>query len=116
MVYSQAKVIAGGLTHIPVVISVFYFVMTFFNKRALEFAEKNKSIKLKSKLKNEANQLITIKSETQERKENKGKEEKKKSVKELSNRLEDIQQKAEDLKEKVKKNKKKKKKRDMTRD
>ena len=36
MVYSQAKVIAGGLAHIPIVISVFYLVMTTFNKRALE--------------------------------------------------------------------------------
>ena len=47
MVYSQAKVIAGGLAHIPIVISVFYFIMKTFNKRALEFAEANKSIKLK---------------------------------------------------------------------
>ncbi len=41
MVYSQAKVIAGGLIHIPIVIGVFYLIMTFFNKRALEFAEAN---------------------------------------------------------------------------
>ena len=33
MVYSQAKVIAGGLAHIPIVIGIFYFIMTFFNKR-----------------------------------------------------------------------------------
>ena len=45
MVYSQAKVIAGGLAHIPIVIAGFYFIMTFFNKRALEFAESNKSKK-----------------------------------------------------------------------
>ena len=37
MVYSQAKVIAGGLAHIPIVISVFYLIMTFFNKRAIKF-------------------------------------------------------------------------------
>ena len=48
MVYSQAKVIAGGLAHIPIVISVFYFIMISFNKRALEYAEANKSIKPKS--------------------------------------------------------------------
>ena len=41
MVYSQAKVIAGGIAHIPILISVFYFIMTSFNKRALEFAEAN---------------------------------------------------------------------------
>ena len=37
--YSQAKVIAGGLAHIPVVIAVFYFILTTFNKRALKFVE-----------------------------------------------------------------------------
>ena len=37
--YSQAKVIAGGLAHIPVVISVFYFILKTFNKRALKFVE-----------------------------------------------------------------------------
>ena len=46
MVYSQAKVIVGGLAHIPIVIGVFYFIMTFFNKRALEFAEANKTKKI----------------------------------------------------------------------
>ena len=49
MVYSQAKVIAGGLAHIPIVIAVFYFIMTFFNKRALEFAEANKPKKPEAK-------------------------------------------------------------------
>ena len=48
MVYSQAKVIAGGLAHIPIVIGVFYFIMTFFNKRALEFADANKTKKTES--------------------------------------------------------------------
>jgi len=46
MVYSQAKVIAGGLAHIPIVIGVFYFIMTFFNKRAIEYAEANKPKKV----------------------------------------------------------------------
>ena len=45
MVYSQAKVIAGGLAHIPIVIAVFYFIMTFFNKRAIQYAEANKAKK-----------------------------------------------------------------------
>ena len=40
--YSQAKVIAGGLAHIPVVIAVFYFILTTFNKRALKFVEEAK--------------------------------------------------------------------------
>ena len=123
MVYSQAKVIAGGLAHIPIVISVFYFVMTTFNKRALEFAETNKSIKLKSKVvesKTEAKPLIAVKAETEEVKETEVKEEKAQAIKEISNKLEEIEKKAEDVKEKVKKKqkdkKKKKKKKDMNRD
>ena len=123
MFYSQAKVIAGGLAHIPIVISVFYFVMITFNKRALEFAETNKSIKLKSKVvesKTEAKPLIAVKSETEEVKETEVKEEKAQAIKEISNKLEEIEKKAEDVKEKVKKKqkdkKKKKKKKDMKRD
>ena len=123
MVYSQAKVIAGGLAHIPIVISVFYFVMITFNKRALEFAETNKSIKLKSKVvesKTEAKPLVEVKAETEEVKETEVKEEKAQAMKEISNKLKEIEKKAEDVKEKVKKKqkdkKKKKKKKDMKRD
>jgi len=47
--YSQAKVIAGGLAHIPVVIAVFYFILTTFNKRALKFVEESKTKKSESK-------------------------------------------------------------------
>ena len=50
MVYSQAKVIAGGLAHIPIVIGVFYFIMTFFNKRAIEYAEANKPKKVQKEV------------------------------------------------------------------
>ena len=50
MVYSQAKVIAGGLAHIPIVIALFYFIMTFFNKRAIQFAEANKPKKAEKKV------------------------------------------------------------------
>ena len=84
MVYSQAKVIAGGLAHIPIVISVFYFIMTTFNKRALEFAEANKSIKLKSKVvesKTEAKPLMAVKVETGEVNATEVKEEKAQSLK-----------------------------------
>ena len=52
MVYSQAKVIAGGLAHIPIVIGIFYFIMTFFNKRAIEYAEANKPKKVKKNVEN----------------------------------------------------------------
>jgi len=47
--YSQAKVIAGGLAHIPVVIAVFYFILTTFNKRALKFVEEPKTKKPEAK-------------------------------------------------------------------
>jgi len=47
--YSQAKVIAGGLAHIPVVIAVFYFILTTFNKRALKFVEEAKAKKTEAK-------------------------------------------------------------------
>ena len=47
--YSQAKVIAGGLAHIPVVIAVFYFILTTFNKRALKFVEEVKAKKPETK-------------------------------------------------------------------
>ncbi len=47
--YSQAKVIAGGLAHIPVVIAVFYLILTTFNKRALKFVEEAKTKKPESK-------------------------------------------------------------------
>jgi len=123
MVYSQAKVIAGGLAHIPIVISVFYFIMISFNKRALEFAETNKLIKQKSKVvesKTEAKLLVEVKAETEEVKETEVKEEKAQAMKEISNKLKEIEKKAEDVKEKVKKKqkdkKKKKKKKDMKRD
>ena len=123
MVYSQAKVVAGGLSHIPIVISVFYFIMTAFNKRALEFAEANKSINSNSKVgesKTEAKPLIAVKLETEEVKETEVKEEKAQAIKEISNKLEEIEKKAEKVKERVKKKqkdeKKKKKKKDMKRD
>ncbi len=48
--YSQAKVIAGGLAHIPVIIAVFYFILTTFNKRALKFVEEAKTKKTESKV------------------------------------------------------------------
>ncbi len=47
--YSQAKVIAGGLAHIPVVIAVFYFILSTFNKRALKFVEDAKTKKPEAK-------------------------------------------------------------------
>ena len=48
--YSQAKVLAGGLVHIPVIIGVFYLILTFFNKRALKFTQDNKVKKSNAKV------------------------------------------------------------------
>ena len=48
--YSQAKVIAGGLAHIPVVVAVFYFILATFNKRAWKFVEQTKTKKPESKV------------------------------------------------------------------
>ena len=72
MVYSETKVIAGGLAHIPIVIGVFYFIMTFFNKRALKFAEANnpkkpeakKAVETKIESKPEANKVVETKTES----------------------------------------------------
>ena len=57
--YSQAKVIAGGLAHIPVVIAVFYFILTTFNKRALKFVEKTKTKKPEPKAVEQKKQAIS---------------------------------------------------------
>ena len=68
MVYSQAKVIAGGLAHIPIVIGIFYFIMTFFNKRAIEYAEANKPKKVEKpdiKVKSAAPKKVEAKVEVQ---------------------------------------------------
>jgi len=61
--YSQAKVIAGGLAHIPVVIAVFYFILTTFNKRALKFVEEAKTKKPESKAV-ESKKTAVLKTET----------------------------------------------------
>ncbi len=61
--YSQAKVIAGGLAHIPVVVAVFYFILTTFNKRALKFVEKTKVKKTEAKVA-EPNKVAVSKTES----------------------------------------------------
>ena len=121
MVYSQAKVVAGGLAHIPIAISVFYFILTSFNKRALKFAEAKKQINNKSKVlesETEEKPMTINNTEMKESREIEVKEDKSKSIKELSSKLEEIEKKAEIVKEKVNKGKKKneKSKIDMKRD
>jgi hypothetical protein len=70
--------------------------MISFNKRALEYAEANKSIKPKSNVlesKTEAKPLMAVKAETEEVKETEVKEEKAQAIKEISNKLEEIEKK-----------------------
>ncbi len=70
MVYSQAKVIAGGLAHIPIVIGIFYFIMTFFNKRAIEYAETNKPKKVEKKVeKSQIKEKIVVPTKVEEKTE-----------------------------------------------
>tara|TARA_Y100000589_G_scaffold97480_1_gene92066 strand:+ start:1091 stop:2449 length:1359 start_codon:yes stop_codon:yes gene_type:complete len=47
MAYSEAKVIAGGLAHIPIIIGLFWFIRSYFNKRSLNFEKKNTPVKTK---------------------------------------------------------------------
>ncbi len=96
MFYSQSKVIACGMAHIPILISVFYFIKASFNKKALIFAESNKSIKLKSKVvesKTEAKPLIALKAETEEVQETEVKDERAQAIKTISNKLKEIEKK-----------------------
>jgi len=116
MVYSQTKVIAGGLAHVPIIISVFYFIMTSFNKRALDFTESNKTLKNKSKVVEHPTEDKSAKSNKNTMKEvktNVSIEEKGKTIKEISITLGEIEKKAKDVNEKVKEKKKKNKKKKM---
>ena len=51
MAYSEAKVIAGGLAHIPIIIGLFWFIRSYFNKRTLKFEEINNPPKSKPLIK-----------------------------------------------------------------
>ena len=51
MAYSEAKVIAGGLAHIPIIIGVFWLIRSYFNKRINNFDLAQKPTKVKAPLK-----------------------------------------------------------------
>ncbi len=51
MAYSEAKVIAGGLAHIPIIIGLFWLIRSYFNKRMNNFEESNKPNKVKPAIK-----------------------------------------------------------------
>ena len=89
MAYSETKIVIGGLAHVPILIFIANFIKGKFSVKVIEVKE-------------------TV-----------VKEEKAKSIKELSNKLDNIEEKADEVYEKVKKkkkDKKKKKKKDMKRD
>ena len=105
MVYSETRVVIGGLAHIPVLI----FIANFIKGRFGVKTEEIKDIVVKEDLV----KIIDLKDTLV-------KEENAEAIKELSNKLDNIEQKADEVFEKVKKKKKdkkkKKKKKDMTRD
>ena len=47
MAYSEARVIAGGLAHIPILIGIFWFINSYFNKRRNNFEKANNPAKAK---------------------------------------------------------------------
>jgi len=51
MAYSEAKVIAGGLAHIPILIGIFWLIRSYFNKRMDNYEENSKTIKAKPPVK-----------------------------------------------------------------
>ena len=53
MAYSETKVIAGGLAHIPIIIGLFWLIRSYFNKRSIKSSDNNTSIKAKPLIKKE---------------------------------------------------------------
>ncbi len=61
MAYSEAKVIAGGLAHIPIIIGIFWLIRSYFNKRTNNFELAQKSTKVKPPLKKVENKAVANK-------------------------------------------------------
>ena len=94
MVYSETRIVIGGLAHVPVLI----FIANFIKGK---FGIKTEETKVTS-VKEEPVKIIELKN-------TEVKEGKAEAIKELSNKLDSIEQKAEEVYEKVKKKKKDKK-------
>ena len=58
MAYSEAKVIAGGLAHIPIIIGIFWLIRSYFNKRTNNFELAQKSTKVKPPIKKVENKAV----------------------------------------------------------
>ena len=95
MVYSETRIILGGLAHIPVLIFIANFIKVKFGIKTKEA--------IGNVIKEEPVKIIEVK-------ETAVKEGKAEVIKELSNKLDSIEQKADKVYEKVKKKKKDKKK------
>ena len=95
MVYSETKIVIGGLAHVPVLI----FIANFIKGKFVIKTEETKETVVKE----EPVKIIELKNPLV-------KEGKAKTLKELSNKLDNIEQKADEVYEKVKKKKKDKKK------
>ena len=95
MVYSETRIVMGGLAHVPVLI----FIANFIKGKFLIKTEKAKGTLVHE----EPVKIIEVKDTV-------FKEGKAETIKELSNELDSIEKKADELYEKVKKKKKDKKK------
>ena len=100
MVYSETRIVIGGLAHVPVLI----FIANFFEGK---FGTKTKEAK-DTVVKEEPVKIIEVKDTIV--KDTIVKEGKAEAIKEISNKLNSIEQKADEVYEKVKKKKKDKKK------
>ena len=95
MVYSETRIVIGGLAHVPVLI----FIANFIKGKFLIKTEETKD----NGVKGEPVKIIEVKDTV-------FKEGKAETIKELSNELDSIEKKANEVYEKVKKKKKDKKK------
>ena len=95
MVYSETRIVIGGLAHVPVLIFIANFLKGKFGMKTEETID--------TVFKEEPVKIIELKNTVV-------KEGKAETLKELSNKLDDIEQKADEVYEKVKKKKKDKKK------
>ena len=94
MVYSETRIVIGGLAHVPVLIFIANFIKGKFGIKTEEVKD--------TVVKEEPVKIIEVKDTVVKP----GKE----AINELSNKLDSIEQKADEVYEKVKKNKKDKKK------
>ena len=95
MAYSEARIVIGGLPHVPVLIFIANFIKGKFGIKTEETKD--------TIVQEEPVKIIEVK-------DNLVKEGKAEAIKELSNKLDSLEQKADEVYEKVKKKKKDKKK------